>query len=104
MSRVVSILLILCLGCVSAFPQGRQKPVSQLEEVEPFKIKRGSSFSASTSREKQIPAKNPPIPNGNISRDFSDALEIIRNNHVDGKTADYNALTKSAIESMLHAL
>ncbi len=92
------------MATVFAFPQAKQKPVSQLEEVEPFKIKKGSSFSASTPRSNQNPAKNPQIPNGSITQDFSDALEIIRKNHVDGKNANYNELTKSAIDSMLHTL
>ncbi len=92
------------MATVFAFPQAKQKPVSQLEEVEPFKIKKGSSFSASTPRSNQNPAQNPQIPNGSITQDFSDALEIIRRNHVDGKNANYNELTKSAIDSMLHTL
>lgn len=100
MRRVVSALLILSFGCLAAFPQ--TKTVSQFEEVEPFKIKRGSSFSA--SRSNPNPAQNPQIPSTNITRDFADALEIIRKNHVDGKNANYNELTKTAIDSMLHAL
>lgn len=44
------------------------------------------------------------IPNENVARDFSEALEIIRKNHVDGKDVNFNELTKSAIESMLHQL
>ena len=102
MRSVVSLLLILAFGCVSAFPQ--TKAVSQFEEVEPFKIQRGSSFSASVPRSNQNAAQNSQIPPGAIEQDFSDALEVIRKNYVDGKKADYNALTKSAIDSMLHTL
>ena len=108
MRRVVSLLLILSFAGVYAFPQAKQQPVSQLEEVEPFKIKKGSSFSASVSRtnpdQLQKPNPVPLIPNENITRDFSDALEIIRKNYVDGKDVNYNELTKSAVDSMLHAL
>jgi carboxyl-terminal processing protease len=108
MRRVFSILLILIFACASVFPQAKQNPVSQLEEVEPFKIKRGSSFSASTSRPKpneaQSSVQTSRIPNENVSRDFSDALEIIRKNYVDGKDVNYNELTKSAIDTMLHVL
>ncbi len=104
MRKVVSLLLILSFGVVFAFPQAKQKSVSQFEEVEPFKIKRGSSFSASTSRPNQDEPQNPQIPNGKIARDFSEALDIIRKNYVDGKSVNYNEVTKSAIDSMLHAL
>lgn len=104
MRRVVSLLLILSVATVFAFPQVKQNPVSQLEEVEPFKIKKGSSFSASTLRTNPNPEQNPQIPGGKITQDFSDALEIIRKNYVDGKNANYNELTKSAIDSMLHTL
>lgn len=104
MRRVVSLLLILSFATVFAFPQAKQKPVSQLEEVEPFKIKKGSSFSASTPRSNPNGAQNAQIPNENITQDFSEALEVIRKNYVDGKTVNYNDLTKSAIDSMLHTL
>jgi carboxyl-terminal processing protease len=108
MTRVVSIVLILSFACVSAFPQAKQKPVSPFDEVEPFKIKRGSSFSASASRPNPNQTQNvnqaPKIPNESVTRDFSEALEIIRRNYVGGKDVNYNELTKSAIDSMLHAL
>lgn len=102
MRRVVSLFLILSFCFFAAFPQ--TKTVSQFEEVEPFKINRGSSFSASRSNPAPKPEQNAQIPDSNVTRDFSDALEIIRKNHVDGKTVNYNELTKSAIDSMLHAL
>lgn len=102
MRRVVSLLLILSFAGVSAFPQA--KPASPFQEVEPFRIREGSSFSASTTNPNRTKPPTPQIPNENVSRDFSEALEIIRKNYVDGKTVDYNQLTKSAIDSMLHAL
>lgn len=82
----------------TAFPQN-EKSVSQLPEVEPFKIARGSSFSASSSN-----PKKPPTGQLNISRDFAEALEIIKNNYVEKKRIDYNELTKTAISSLLRAL
>ncbi len=108
MRRVISLLLILAFASAVAFPQAKQTGVSQFDEVEPFKIKKGSSFSASPSHTvpNQIQASKPAplIPNEHITRDFSDALEIIRKNYVDGKDVNYNELTKSSIDSMLHAL
>ncbi len=104
MRRVVSILLIISFGCVFAFPQTKQKPVSRLEETDPFKIVKGSSFSASVPRSNQTVTLNSSIPKGNISQDFTDALDIIRKNYVDGKKVNYNELTKSALDAMLHVL
>lgn len=104
MRKVVSLLLILSFAGVAAFPQAKQKSASQFDEVEPFRIREGSSFSASTTNPNRSKPPTPQIPNENISRDFSEALEIIRKNYVDGKDVDYNQLTKSAIDSMLHAL
>lgn len=72
---------------------------TQLQEVEPFKIARGTSFSASTPRTVQnVASKNA------IARDVSEALEVIRRQHVDAARLDYNELTKSAIGSMLRVL
>lgn len=104
MKRFISLLLIFSFGVVFAFPQTKQKPVSQLEVVDPFKINKGSSFSASVPNPNPNINQTPNIPNTTISRDFSEALEIIRKNHVDGKTANYNDLTKSSIDAMLHVL
>lgn len=73
--------------------------VSQLPENEPFKLSRGSSFSASTTR--------PPQTNGDqnkISKDYQEALKIIRENYVGGDKLDYNELTKSALDAMLRSL
>ncbi|HEY0460074.1 MAG TPA: S41 family peptidase [Pyrinomonadaceae bacterium] len=102
MRRVVSLLLILSFAAVGVFGQAKLKPVSQIEEVEPFKIGRGSSFSASTPRSN--PEQNPQIPGSDVTQDFAEALEVIRKNYVDGKTVNYNELTKAAIDSMLHSL
>ena len=88
------------------FSQTKQNTVSQLPEVEPFKISRGSSFSASTTRVSKQNIKTDSEISGNavIADDFADALKIIGENHVGGKQVDYNELTKSAITSMLRTL
>jgi carboxyl-terminal processing protease len=104
MRRVVSIFLILSFAGAAAFPQAKQSPVSQIEAVEPFKIKKGSSFSASTPRSNPDQSQNSQLPNGNVTQDFAEALEIIRKNYVDGKDVNFNDLTKSAIDTMLHSL
>ena len=91
-------LVFFSLCCQTVFPQS-SKTVSQLPTGEPFKIARGSSFSASSSNSKKSPAVEINIP-----RDFVEALDIIKKYHVAGKTVNYNELTKSSIASMLRTL
>ncbi len=98
MRKIISFVLsIFVIGNSVAFAQ--TKNVSQMPDVEPFKIERGSSFSASTSK-----SKNQTTKQTNITQDVADALEIIRKNHVGGKSLDYNELVKSSISSMLRTL
>ncbi|HEX8369074.1 MAG TPA: S41 family peptidase [Pyrinomonadaceae bacterium] len=106
-AAVLAIACIVCSG-VSA-QQTRPKSVTQLPEqdVEPFKIGRGTSFSASVPRapENKSLAKNTnPVGTGQIERDLAEALEIIGDFYVDGRRIDYNQLAKSSIDSMLRAL
>jgi carboxyl-terminal processing protease len=108
--RVVACLLaIACLVCSNTFAQQTRKPITQLpkKEVEPFKIGRGTSFSASVPRRTESinPAKNPnPVGTEQIKRDLAEALEVINDYYVDGKRINYNELTKSSMDSMLRAL
>jgi carboxyl-terminal processing protease len=98
MKKVISFVLsIFVFGNSFAFAQTKNVP--QKPEVEPFKIERGSSFSASTGT-RTVPAN----PQSNITQDVADALEIIKKNHVGGKKLDYNELVKSSISSMLRTL
>jgi carboxyl-terminal processing protease len=97
------VLIVLFLTvCVSfVFPQKRENTVSQLPVVEPFSLSRGKSFSASPSQPKP---SAPQTKKTEIAEDFTDALEIIKNNHVGGKKTDYSRLTKSSISAMLRTL
>ncbi len=85
---------MLCL-ITDAFPQD----VSQIPQTEPFKISRGSSFSASTVRPVQTAANE-----NKISNDYQEALKVIRENYIGGNRLDYNELTKTAIDTMLKTL
>lgn len=105
MKKNLSLVLVFLLVNVTlVFPQAKQEKVSQLPEVEPFKITRGSSFSASVPNKTTRSAKTDLVGNGQISQDFSDALEIIRNNYIHGRQIDYNELTKFSITTMLRTL
>lgn len=108
-SCVFSIFFILiCIFPFNIFAQSK-KSITQLPPVkaEPFKIEPGSSFSAS------VPKDNRTLESAEfasqarqsiITQDFSDALELIRSNYVDGKRLDLNELTKSTLTGMLHSL
>ena len=100
--------ILVCLSVVVSpvFSQTKNNTVSQLPEIEPFKLSRGSSFSASTTRipNQKMLADSEKIGSDVISEDFSDALKIISDNYINGKQIDYNELTKSSITSMLRTL
>lgn len=102
------VFLFLAVGASSAFAQTKEKTVSQMPEVEPFKISRGSSFSASAKDAKPTAANLKSEKSGVtpdvVTADFADALEIVRGNYVDGKRVDYNGLTKSSLTAMLRTL
>lgn len=98
MEKFFSGLVYFALLSLSVFAQ-TDNTISQFPLVEPFKIARGSSFSASSNAIKKSAATET-----NISRDFTEALEIIRKNYVDKKSIDYNELTNSSISAMLRSL
>ena len=100
------VLILLSVFVSSVFSQTQQNTVSQLPEVEPFKLSRGSSFSASTTKisRQNNPAISEKIGSDIISDDFANAVKIIGDNYVGGKQIDYNELTKSSITSMLRTL
>ena len=108
--RIIAVVLaIACFVCSAAFAQQTRKPITQLpkQEVEPFKIGRGTSFSASVPRraENVSPVKNSNlVGTEQIRRDLAEALEVIEDYYVDGKRINYNELTKSSMDSMLRAL
>jgi len=98
MKSFFSGLVYFALLSLTVFAQ-TENSISQFPVVEPFKITTGSSFSASSNGIKKSVASET-----NISRDFTEALEIIRNNYVDKKSIDYNELTQSSISAMLRSL
>jgi carboxyl-terminal processing protease len=100
--RYAFIFVVFSCSISFAFGQKNEKTISQLPDVEPFVISRGKSFSASSSA--QPKSFNTRSNHDSITEDFKQALEIIRGNHVSGKKADYNRLTKSSISAMLRTL
>ncbi|MGI9036545.1 MAG: S41 family peptidase, partial [Pyrinomonadaceae bacterium] len=103
-------ICVFLLG-VSAFASAQKpkKNISQLPPatIEPFKIETGSSFSASTTRERQKSAtaeNETELRRAAISQDFSDAFDIVRGNYVDGDKISLDELTKSSLKAMLRVL
>jgi carboxyl-terminal processing protease len=94
-------IIVFVFGAGVVIPQSKQKNISQLPETEPFKITKGSSFSASRNGTATLSAEQNQY---NISQDFAEALEVIRKNHVGGNKIDYSELTKASITSMLRTL
>ncbi|QQS42097.1 MAG: S41 family peptidase [Acidobacteriota bacterium] len=74
------------------------------EEVEPFRISRGQSFSASPGGDSGRSKGAPAFTATQALVDYREALELVLANHVSGAEADTARLTKSAIESMLLTL
>jgi carboxyl-terminal processing protease len=104
---VFALTLLLCAVTVN-FSQTveKSKPLSPKPEADPFKLERGVFFSASSesSRKKEFGVQGVEIRRDQITADFIEALDIIRNNYVEGKRVDYNELTKSSLSSMLRTL
>jgi carboxyl-terminal processing protease len=100
-----ALFVLLSVVCpVNIFAQTKPKAVSQLPEIEPFSISRGKSFSASPAHSKNVSGAKTQIGATEITDDFAEALEIIRNNHIGGKTIDNNDLTKQSVAGMLRSL
>ena len=74
------------------------------QKNDPFAISSGSTFSASTSSKKKIEANVSRTLAASISTDVDEALAIIKQNYVDGRSTSVNDLAKSSINSMLKTL
>lgn len=103
-----ALFILLCVT-LSGVAQQSFKPAKQVsnQEIEPFGISRGKSFSLSTAKKPvndSFTEANQAIKQDLIKEDFSEALNIIRNSYVDAKRIDYNELTKSSITAMLRTL
>jgi carboxyl-terminal processing protease len=108
--KIFTTLFVLLSVTLSGVAQQNFKSVKQVSnesEVEPFRISRGKSFSLSTTKkssDSSFTEANQAIKQDIIKEDFSEALNVIRNNYVDSKRLDYNELTKSSLTAMLRTL
>jgi carboxyl-terminal processing protease len=109
MRKSVFTAFLLLIGLFFQTPaQNNKKSITQLPTaaVEPFKIEKGSTFSASVPRPNQNQPSSKPRESARsiVAQDYEKALALIRSYHVDGKTLDSSELIKSAMTSMLHSL
>jgi carboxyl-terminal processing protease len=105
MTKFFGLIGLICvLGVVNVRPQyGGPHPLAQMPSAEPFKIRPGSTFSASGSS----PDLRLPSVDGDRDKTVSnlvEALDIIKKNYVSGGSLDTGKLVKSSIESALHTL
>ncbi len=98
--RIFASFVLILSFAVAAFPQ--TKPADPVRDTDPFRIGRGSFFSASPSR----PGVGPTEPEepAQVSDDVREAIELIRRNYIDPRKTGYDDLVKSSIEEMLHTL
>lgn len=106
MKRAFAVTLFAVLLAISVPVRAQDGTVSRTtgEPVEPFRISRGSSFSASSGRSRRSVAGPHRFSAGQALTDYKEALDLILKYHVYGKNADTGKLTASAIESMLETL
>lgn len=104
MKRFIAIFLAsLFLFSGLSLAQNKPKSISQAPKTDPFQISRGKMFSASTTVQK-TPTINQSVTQYKITDDFKQALDIIKNNYVDGKTLVIEDLAKDSINGMLNTL
>lgn len=87
----------------SGFAQSDPQSLSQIPTDNPFRISRGSSFSASVP-DNGSPKQSSQAHKNSVQKDFVEALSIIRTHYVAGNSTDFGRLTKSSVTGMLHAL
>lgn len=88
------------LFSTAAFASAQNNQIQQPINInDPFYLKNGVSFEASTVRSRKVVTATKEISN-----DFSEAVQLIKQNHVGGAKLDDEKLTKTAIDGMLKSL
>ena len=101
-SRIVYLLFLVSITCGQMAAQ-LKTPLNA--PVEPFSIKRGSTFSASGgSPNARAEATINFSKTSQIAADISEAEEIIRQNQVDGRRITSSQMTKTALTGALRSL
>jgi carboxyl-terminal processing protease len=101
---VFALTFLFCAGSVIFSQTTVSKTPLPKSKADPFKIERGVFFSASTKEKKASGVQGIEIRRDEITADFIEALDVIRQNYVDSKRLNYNQLTKSSLASLLRTL
>jgi carboxyl-terminal processing protease len=103
MKRLTALALVVLFTATTALPQRRQDTSTGADPG--FDINKGTSFYA--SRDATPPSPPQPLDRGKIIQiiaELNEAMELIRKNHAAGERIDYNALTRSLLDSALRTL
>jgi len=104
-TSLVLLLAILSLGSNNSLAQANKKNPKQQTKVDRFSISPGKSFSASVPTDSPNRGKDSSkVSRKVVAQDFGEALSIIGNSYINGKSIDYNDLVKNSISSMLLTL
>lgn len=107
MRRLIGFAAVFVVLTSSALiAQTETKTTNQLPgTIDPFKLSRGSSFSASIPETTRASGKISSMSGkAALVRDLSDAIELIEKFHVAGENTKSEELVKTSISSMLHTL
>ncbi len=102
--KLTCLAALLCLVQLTA---SQDKPFSQIPGTggtDPFTVSEGSSFSASGQAAKGSHPRGGLIRKETVEADVAEAREIIEKNYASAATLRRDALTESAIASMLKVL
>ncbi|MEZ5347507.1 MAG: S41 family peptidase [Pyrinomonadaceae bacterium] len=103
--RFCSALIFSILISTFSNAQMSDKQTVDTPQIEPFRISKGKSFSASVPRTSGNTSKDPYIVNRTtIQNDLIEALDLIQRNHVANESTNSEELIKSSIEGMLRIL
>ncbi|HYP50923.1 MAG TPA: hypothetical protein VEQ34_08290, partial [Pyrinomonadaceae bacterium] len=88
------------LFSTASFVSAQNKQIQQPASInDAFYLKSGVSFEASTVRSRKVVTATKEI-----SGDFSEAIQLIKQNYVGGEKLNDEKLTKTAIDGMLKTL
>lgn len=90
---------------VSVVPQRSEIPFAESTSSDPFRIAPGTSFSASSGKEKTL---DKPTASRSLSdellADLAESFSIIQNNHAAGNALNRQRMLKTSIRTMLRSL
>src|SRR5690349_12082408 len=97
-------LSFACAYCIFAVVSANSQSLPKAAIADPFKIDRGSSFAASTTKPSVNSVTAPPAARAKIVSDIEQAMEIIKGNYVESSHLNDSELTKNSVSGMLAEL